>query len=95
MTNKYVIPYKQGCDTVTEALGISNKRTDELMYRVELIIHELFRPQKSGVVELDSQVIFKQFLSLAENHAEAMWLAFAAGMHVESLMSGAEDDDDE
>lgn len=89
--SKYIIQYKQGCDTITEGLGISQERTDELTYRIELIIHELFRPTKTGVIEVNSETIFKQFLSLAENHAEAIWLAFAAGMHTEGLIPGDED----
>lgn len=91
--SKYIIQYKNGCDTITEALGVSNERTSELMYRMELIIHELFRPTKTGVVEIDSQVIFKQFLGLAENHAEALWLSFTAGMHVEALLPDEEDEE--
>lgn len=90
--NKYIIQYKQGCDTITEALGISQERTDELQYRIDLIIHELFRPTKSGLIKVDSDTIMKQFLCLAENHAEALWLAFAAGMHVEGLLSNDDED---
>lgn len=90
--SKYVIQYKQGCDTITEALGISQGRADELQFRTDLIVHELFRPTKSGLIKVDSDTIIKQFLSLAENHAESLWLAFCAGMCVESLLLNDDED---
>lgn len=84
--SKFLIPYKGDAKTVPEALGVSEERSEELIFRMDLIIHEIFRPTKDQTITIESGKIFIQFLSLAENQAEAIWLAYVAGMKIEELI---------
>ena len=84
------ILFSDGTETMSEALGISEKRAKKLHYRMSLFIHELFRPTESGAVEWEDSQILKAFLGLAETDEERVYCAFAAGRKVEELSGNNE-----
>lgn len=79
------ISFKDNCDFLFEALGISEERYDELEHRIMLIVHEYMRPLKKHEVSQPSDQILKLCIALAENQQELILCAYAAGMKVEEI----------
>lgn len=79
------ISYNDAATEIHNALGIPKKRFEELEYRMSIIIHEFFRPTKDHFLP-KSDTILKQFISLAENHQELVFVSFVAGVKTEEMI---------
>lgn len=85
MSDKITISYNNGASTIFEALGIPAERFEDLSYRLECIIHDVFRPVK-GDREISSDEILKRALSYCETQEEAILMAFLAGIESEKYL---------
>lgn len=79
------ILFKDGCEYFYESIGIPEERALELDYRVRLIMHELSKPTRDGVVQYRDSQIVKLFLALGETEEERIFLSFIAGRQVQML----------
>lgn len=84
MSKKFKLAFKDGCDFLHEALGLTNDRAEDLRYRMECIVHDFLRPTKENVLP-DSDVLVKLFMALAENTQEVAYLSYCAGETVERI----------
>lgn len=96
MATKFKVSYSvdKNNDYVWQSLGISEKRADDLNYRMQLIIHDCTRPVKKGEQSPGSDVLVKLFLALAEDTQELAFVAYSAGTAVPQIFDTEEDDDD-
>lgn len=85
MANKLNISFKDGCENLWQALGIQQKRADELEYRFALIIHDVTKPRRVDDEGPDSGQFVKLCASLAENEQELVFCSYMAGMKVAEL----------
>lgn len=81
------IKFRDGKDFIYEALGIPKERASNLEYRMALIIHEIFRPTKTGTFTWTDAQILKLFLALAETDEERVLCSYCAGRKAEELAS--------
>jgi hypothetical protein len=92
------IIFKDGCDTLAEALGITKDREDELAYRLNLIIHDFTRPKRKSDKDDDnygSDKLIKLFVAVAETEEERIWCAYNAGNKVPEMYNTDEYEFDE
>ena len=82
--NKLKTQFKDGCDTIPEALGIPEDRIEELEFRFNLIMHEYFKPTKDQMLPPTDQIL-KLYIALAENQQELILCAYFAGMKIEEI----------
>lgn len=83
--------FLDGTDTINEALGISPERAHKIGFRMNLFIHDLFRPTESGEIFWQDGQILKAFLALAETDEERIYCAYLAGKRVEELSANMDD----
>jgi len=76
------IKWKDDCEFVWQALGLEESRSDELEYRMKLILHETFKPLRKGEEYPNSDIILKLFIALAENHIELIYCSYLAGTKI-------------
>jgi hypothetical protein len=74
------LSYNDKAEMVYESLNIQDQRAEDLVYRMDVIIHELTRPRRKGEKGPHSGELLKLFLGLAENEQELAFVAFTAGI---------------
>lgn len=79
------ILFKNNSETVFGAIGITEERSNYLYYRMECIIHDMFRPTPTGHIEWKDTDIIKLFIALAETDEERILLSYYAGRRSLSL----------
>lgn len=71
--------------TITQALGISSQRAEELDVKMEEIKNKvLYKWHKSGIVDADE--IIEPFIRLANEHMELIYLSYTAGRLIEQFI---------
>jgi len=79
------IKWIESCEHLGQSLGLDEERSDELYYRIRLIVHEATRPLKKGEEPMDSGTFVKMCIAIAKTEAELAFCSYIAGMHVAKL----------
>lgn len=72
-------------ENLGRSLGLTQDRTEELEYRIRLIVHEVTRPLRKGEESIDSGTFFKMCIALANTESELSFCSYLAGIHVAKL----------
>lgn len=68
--------------TILSLFDVSDERADELTYLMNLEMHELNKPTRSGEIEYSPSDIITRFISLGQTEKEKQLCAYIAGRTV-------------